>query len=139
MTLIEGHIKMLAKDKTARQMIQMTPRRPCRCIELHIRHSNAKQGPGILIVLLLINTTDNRPGELQRLGRKSINIQYAVGLVKIMGRLWGGGGWGRCIIVLAVASVNCISEAFKAAWKFMQFDKLREVLNSTLPMNCVSG
>lgn len=73
------------------------------------------------------------------LGRKSINIQYVVVLVKIMEKLWGGGGWGRCIVLLAVALVNCKSEPFKALRKFVQFDKPHEDLNSTLPMNCVSG
>ena len=52
-------------------------------------------GPEILIVLLLINKTDIRPGELWRTGRKSINIQYVAVLVKIMEKLWGGGGWGK--------------------------------------------
>lgn len=72
-------------------------------------------------------------------GRKSINIQYVVVLVKIMEKLWDGGGGGRCIVRLTVALVNCKSEPFKALWKFVQFDKLHEDLNSTLPMNSVSG
>lgn len=104
-----------------------------------ILSTNAKQGPAILIVFLLINTTDNRQGELQRPWRKSINIQYVVVLVKIMGRLWRGGSRGKCIVLLVVAWVNCKSEHFKAAQKFMQSDKLHKVLNSTLPVNCVSG
>ena len=117
----------------------MTPRRPGSCIKLYIACPMLKQGPEILIVFLLINTTDKRQRELQRPGRKSINIQYAVVLVKIMGRLWCGGGLGRCIVLLAVASVNCKSERFKAVRKFTLSDKPHEVLNSTLPMNCVSG
>lgn len=69
-------------------------RRPCTCIKSYIK--NVKQVLEILIVSLLINKTDNRQGELWRTGRKSINIQYVVVLVKIMGKAFrGGGGGGR--------------------------------------------
>lgn len=56
-----------------------------------------------------------------------------------MEELWGGGGWIRCIVLLAVDLVNCKCGAFKAGWKFVQFDKPHEDLNSTLPVNCASG
>ena len=66
-------------------------------------------------------------------------MQYVVVLVKIMEKLWGRDGWGRCIVLLAVALVNCKSKLFKALWKFVQFDKLHEDLNFILPVNCVPG
>lgn len=55
-----------------------------------------------------------------------------------MEKLRGGGGSGRCIVLLAVVLVNCKSKPFKVLWKFVQFDKLHEDVHATLPMNCVS-
>lgn len=48
-----------------------------------------------------------------------------------------GSGW--CIVLLAVDLVNCKCGAFNAGWKFLQLDEPHEDLNSTLPVNCVSG
>lgn len=56
-----------------------------------------------------------------------------------MEKLQGGGGRGRRIVLFAVVLVNCKSQPFKALRKFVQFDKLHEDLNHTLPMNSVSG
>lgn len=55
-----------------------------------------------------------------------------------MEELWGGGGWIRRIVLLAVVLVNCKCGAFKAGWKFVQSDKSHVDLNSTQPELCVS-
>lgn len=70
---------------------------------------------------------------------KSINIQYVVVLVKIMGNFREGvDGVGALFSLLAVRLI-ADSDPLKPCGSFLQFRGLHRNSNYTLLMNCVSG